>query len=185
MATLIHFLRHAETRIDPDTSPSRWHVTREGVKTARMLASSGMFDKVDLVVTSAESKAIETARPFAVKLGLEIIIEPRFNELERVGGHIESQNEYLRRVQLAFRNQDSSAHGWETAASAIRRFEQGIRSIESEIESDTVLVVSHGLVLSLYFATLLDVDDVYERWLRLEVCAWGSVKNRQVIKDII
>ncbi|MFW9799617.1 MAG: histidine phosphatase family protein [Candidatus Thorarchaeota archaeon] len=185
MDTLIHLLRHAETRIDPNTSPVEWHVTEEGAKIAQMLASSGVFDNVDLVVSSAEYKAIESAQPFAERLGLETSIEPRFNELERVGDHISSRNEYLRRVKLALLNQDSSVHGWETAANAIRRFKQGIRSVESKAESDAVLVVSHGLVLSLYFATLLDLDEVYDRWLRLEFCSWGTVKNQHVIKDIV
>jgi len=185
VTTLIHLLRHAETKLDPSVPADRWHISEDGAESARVLASSGVFDSVDLIVTSAEDKAFETAVPIARRIGLEITRDSSFNELSRGTGPFISPEEYLERVRSALNDHESSSRGWETAASALRRFEQGIHSIESDTGARSLLLVSHGLVLSLYFADLLKTEEVYERWRRLDFCSWGTVRSRTVVKDIV
>ncbi|MHA2378135.1 MAG: histidine phosphatase family protein [Candidatus Thorarchaeota archaeon] len=185
MTTLIHLLRHAETKLDPCVPADRWHISEEGAKSARVLASSSVFDSVDLIVASAEEKAYETAVPIAKRIGAEITRNPSLNELNRGDGPFTLHSGYLKRVRLALSDQESSISGWETAANALRRFEQGIQEIESSMRARTLLLVSHGLVLSLYFAHLLKTEEVYERWRRLDFCSWGTVRNREVVRDIV
>jgi len=182
---LIHLLRHAESKLDPNVPADRWHISEEGTESARALASSGVFDDVDLIVTSAEDKAFETAVPIARRIDAEVIRNSSFNELYRGTGPFTSREEYHERVRTAFSIPSSSTGGWETAASALRRFEQGINRVESGTGARSLLLVSHGLVLSLYFARLLKTEEVYDRWRRLEFCSWGTVRNRTVLKDIV
>ncbi|UCH04892.1 MAG: histidine phosphatase family protein [Candidatus Thorarchaeota archaeon] len=185
MTTLIHLLRHAETKLDPSVPADRWHISEKGMESARVLASSGVFDNVDMIVTSAEDKAYETAMPIAKRIDVDITRNSSFNEMNRGTGPFTSHEEYLERVHSALSVPESSISGWETAANALRRFEQGIHNIESETGARSLLLVSHGLVLSLYFAHLLGTEEVYERWRRLDFCSWGTVRNRKVVKDIV
>ena len=185
LTTLIHLLRHAETKLDPSALADRWHISEKGAESALVLASGGVFDNVDLIITSAEDKAFETAVPFARRIDADITRNPSFNELNRGTGPFTSPEEYLERVRIALSDPESSSSGWETAADALRRFEQGIHTIESRTGAHSLLLVSHGLVLSLYFAHLLKTEKVYERWRRLGFCSWGTVRNGRVVKDIV
>jgi len=77
-------------------------------------------------------------------------------------------------------------HGWETALHALCRFTGVLEEIASEEEDRRILIVSHGCVLSLYFADLLNsLDNVYERWRKIRFCSWGKVESGKVLKDII
>ncbi|MFX0044435.1 MAG: histidine phosphatase family protein [Candidatus Hermodarchaeota archaeon] len=185
VTTLIHLLRHAETKLDPGVPADRWHISEVGAGSAQVLASSGVFDNVDMIVTSAEDKAYETALPIAKRIDADITRNSSFNELNRGTGPFTSHEEYLERVHSALSVPESSICGWETAANALRRFEQGIHNIESETAARSLLLVSHGLVLSLYFAHLLGTEEVYKRWRRLDFCSWGTVRNSRVVKDIV
>jgi broad specificity phosphatase PhoE len=185
VTTLIHLLRHAETKLDPSLPADRWHLSEEGVKSAHALASSGVFDGVDLIVTSAEDKAFETAIPIVKRIDTDIIRNSSFNELYRGTGPFTSPEDYLERVRITLSDPESSTSGWETAADALRRFEQGIHNIEARSEARSLLLVSHGMVLSLYFAHLLKTEEVYKRWRELGFCSWGTVRNRKVVKDIV
>jgi broad specificity phosphatase PhoE len=185
VTTLIHLLRHAETKLDPSIPVDRWHLSEEGLESAQALASSGVFDNVDMIVTSAEDKAYQTAVPIAKRIDADIASNSSFNELNRGFGPFTSHQEYLEQVRIALTVPESSASGWETAADALRRFEQGIDSIESGTGASSLLLVSHGMVLSLYFAHLLKAEEVYKRWRRLDFCSWGTVTNRKVVKDIV
>ncbi|MFX1416190.1 MAG: histidine phosphatase family protein [Promethearchaeota archaeon] len=185
MITLIHLLRHAETKLDPSVPADRWHVSEVGMESAEVLASSGVFDSVDMIVTSAEDKAFETAVPFAKRIDVEITRDSSFNELNRGTGPLTSPEEYLERVRTALGDPESSTSGWETAVNALGRFKQGIDAVGSETGARSILLVSHGLVLSLYFAHLLNKEEVYERWRRLGFCSWGTVRDGKVLKDIV
>ncbi len=185
VTTLIHLLRHAETRLDSNVPADRWHISEEGMESARILASSGVFDEVDMIVTSDENKALETAEPFAKRIDAEIIRNSSFNELDRGTGPFTSREEYLERVRTALGAPESSTSGWEVAANALGRFTKGIDAFESGTGARSILLVSHGLVLSLYFAHLLNAKDVYERWRRLGFCYWGTVRGGKVLKDIV
>ena len=77
-------------------------------------------------------------------------------------------------------------HGWETIDSAMKRFNQGVEELSSKYHSKKLLVVSHGIVLTMYFASLLNcMDEAFDRWKKLRFCSYGIVKNGEVIKDII
>ena len=53
--TLI-FLRHAKTIQDKSKPSSQWRLAETGKKTAKELAASGIFDDVDIVISSNEKK---------------------------------------------------------------------------------------------------------------------------------
>ncbi|MFW9845880.1 MAG: histidine phosphatase family protein [Candidatus Thorarchaeota archaeon] len=183
MPRVVHFLRHAETRIDEKTPVTEWRLTKQGVSRAQNFAVSGVFDSVDNIFSSDEPKALLTAAPIAKRIGTATIAIPEFRELDR-GTRYLTDDEYQRSVSITLNAPHSNVEGWESKSDALRRFERGLSTIESQYVFKEALIVSHGLILSIYFAHLLGVMDVYSRWKSLGFCAWGTVRNGRIVKDI-
>ncbi len=181
----IVFLRHAETLVDPDSPASKWHLASSGQSESYELAASGILGEIDAIVSSDEMKAIETAEPFARMFGLEIDPNHDFRELNRNAGPFLTREEHLSCVQEVLKNPSSRSSGWECAADALARMKRGVQHTMSQHGSKRVLVVSHGLVLTLYFADLQAImHEAFDRWNRLPFCGWGVVSNNRVLRDI-
>jgi len=180
---VIHFLRHAETEIDEKIPVTEWRLTKHGIDQVQNLASSGIFDSVDAIFSSDEPKALLTAAPFAKRVGNATIAVPEFRELDR-GTRYLTDDEYLTSVSITLNEPNSNVEGWESNSDALYRFERGLSTLPSKYVFKEALIVSHGLILSLYFAQLLGIRDVYSRWKNLRFCSWGTVQDSQVVKDI-
>ena len=176
-------MRHAETEVDPNIPASDWQLTEDGLCQAEELASAGIFSSVDGIFSSTEGKALQTARPFADRLGIEIMEYSEFRELDR-GTEMLSDTEYLHSVE-GLLNRSDTVLGWELREHALNRFQTRLERIMNKGDFREGLLISHGLILSMYFADLLQVDDVFSRWKRLRFCAWGTIQANVVIRDIV
>ncbi|MGY5876431.1 MAG: histidine phosphatase family protein [Candidatus Thorarchaeota archaeon] len=184
MSSTFLFLRHAETEIESKRHVTLWDLTENGLEQTRILVETGVFDGIDFIIASKESKAIKTAEPIADRLGVLITSSPAFNELDR-GNNYLSLEQYQSNVKAVFENFNSSVSGWELAADALERFEKGILSLEDKYDSKKILIVSHGLVLTLYFGSIIgEMDHCFQRWSKLKFLAYGVVEDRRVIRDI-
>ncbi len=161
-------------------------LSEKGKQQAEELAKSGIFDSVDIVISSNEEKSYQTAKPIAVKYDKEIMRIEELNELDRGASGFLEKDEYDRTVEFALNNLTKSRHRWETAEHALKRFTEAIESIDSEHEGKKILIVTHGCVMNLYFAKLLSkLDVIYERWIKTSFCSWAIIKNGKVVKDIV
>lgn len=184
--TLI-FMKHAETRKERDIPMSVWVLSEEGKKAAEDLAKSGVFDDVDVIVSSGEEKAYQTAKPFADRLGKKIVRIPELNEINRDKGGLMSKEEYDEMKVRVFEDLDFTARGWETGRHALERFKQGVEKIEKRFGNKRILVVVHGTVMTLYFTHLMkqkSLKKIFSRWKGCGFCGWGIVRNNKVIKDM-
>lgn len=177
----IIFLRHGLT------VPPTWKFLAPSVKEEiEQLIETGIFDGIEAIYASAERKAIETAIPIADHLNLNITTESAFNELDRGKQWIQTQEDYESIVSKCLGDRSKSACGWESGEAAFNRFMDGIDHITQQTSQDFILVVSHGLVLTLFFASLLNKEeDMFERWHNLKFLSTGIVENGEVIKDIV
>ena len=81
---------------------------------------------------------------------------------------------------------ETEVDGGESGRNALNRFKIGIEKLEEENNGKTILVVTHGTVMSLYFAELLnELPNAFLRWQKLKFCALGEVENNKVVVDII
>jgi len=181
----IVFLRHAETIVDPDSPASEWHLALSGRSESYDLAASGILGEIDVIVSSDEMKAVETAEPFVRMFGLEIDRNHDFRELNRGAGPFLTREEYVSCVEAVLKNPSAQPYGWESAADALARIKMGVQQTKLQHGSKRVLVVSHGLVLTLYFADLqATMHEAFDRWNRLPFCGWGVVSNNRIQRDI-
>ena len=187
MNNSIVFLRHAETVVDQKIPVDKWAISEKGKEKTREIVNSGCFDDIEIVFASEEMKAIQTASFVSERLGKKIITDSDFNELRREGGYISSKDLYENQVKKLFEEGSSEIEEWEEARSALRRIMRAIDHIDNEYTNMKILVVSHGIILSLYFNHILGItkDKHFNRWKKMEFCGWGIVENKKVIKDII
>ncbi|MHA2425530.1 MAG: histidine phosphatase family protein [Candidatus Thorarchaeota archaeon] len=184
MSARIVILRHAETKLDLTTPAENWLLTDEGMKKSQDLADTGVFDNVDRIFTSNEYKTLSTALPIAERLDLEITQIPSLSELYRGSSPLLSNEEYILRIDDILAFPPKQVEGWEHPEDALQRFTVTIEDISNE--GTNILVVSHGLVISLYFTQCLGQRDIaFERWKKLSFLSWGIVSNGKIVKDIV
>jgi len=178
-------LRHAETKIDENLKISKWFLTERGKKEATNISKLDLFNDIDIIITSNEEKAYQTAFPLAEKLQLEIIRDEKLNEIMRDQGRFLEKEEYLKTMELCMANRDQSYNKWETVNSALKRFSKKIEEIDSRYSNKKILIVAHRGVINLYFAKMLEkLDIVFNRALSNSFCDYGIIQDGKVLKDI-
>jgi broad specificity phosphatase PhoE len=66
-----------------------------------------------------------------------------------------------------------------------KRFSNAVEEIISGSNANDLLIVAHGIVLTLYFAKLEGrLDRAFERWKKLRFLDWGITSNGRVVRDI-
>jgi broad specificity phosphatase PhoE len=183
---ILIFLRHAETTITNQKIVSKWILTEKGKEEADSLLKSALFEDTELIITSNEEKAFETALPLAVRLNKPIIREKKLNEINRDKGiFFATKEEYNRNIKLCMEKRNKSFNKWETANHALKRISKKVKDIEKKYTKKKILIVSHGVVINLYFAKILGcLDVVFERWLSNSFCDYGIIQDGKVLKDI-
>lgn len=183
--TKIIFLRHAHTQKDPNLNAALWGLSEEGKKQAERVANLPIMNEVDVIYVSEEKKTYLTVEPLAKKLRKEAIPLSFFNEVKR-GDKFLTKEEFESEKVKQLTDLDYHAFDGESGNEALARFKQGINQILKENVGETILVVTHGTILNIYFADLLNAyDKLPERWQKTAFCAYGIIENGKVIKDII
>ena len=186
LSNSIILLRHAETSINPSLPAHEWSITTDGIKKTRELARSEIFTKIDGIIHSSERKARQTAEVFAEGLRVDLYEIPEFDEVHRPTGPPLSNNEYRLRVRETLTNWGRGPPGWESGAQALRRFSEALKRINIMFYDKNILVVSHGIILVLYFSQLRNLQSIaFERWTQMPFLAWGLVRDARVLIDII
>ena len=186
MSNSIYLLRHAETKIDRRKSVRNWDLTEAGELSSLDLAKSQVFSKIEGIVYSSENKAKQTADFIANETGADTYVLDLFNDLKRNHKGFFSNKEYRARVRETLTNWEQPVQDWESSDDALSRFMDGIRRTNMMFHNKNILVVSHGLVLTLYFSTLTHFRKIaYERWAQLKFLSWGLVRDDKVLIDIV
>lgn len=180
------FIRHAKTKVDKNNPIENWVLTDEGEKQAQDLANSGEFDNVDILISSNENKSYLTIKFLADKLNKEIIKIEDLGEIKRPDSEKLSSEEYEEMKVKIFNNLDFTDKGWETANHALKRFKDAVYEIDRKYDNKKILICSHGTVMTLYFTHMKnELDNLMERWKKLEFGAVGIIKDNKVVEDII
>ena len=160
-ASLI-LVRHARPKIDPDIAPSKWDLCPDGrVAAARLAERLARFAPV-AAVTSAELKAIETAKILAEALKIPLDVDPALGEHKRQHASFGTEAEFQARIAEVFTHPHAPAPGGESAEQACERLTQAL----AQHKARPLLAVTHGTVLSLYVAKLLGLD-AHDLWRNL------------------
>jgi broad specificity phosphatase PhoE len=170
MAHLL-LVRHSLPDIDPSVAASYWKLSDEGRRRCAALAEMLSAYHPAVVVSSAEPKAAETAAIVATSLGLPLETEVDLHEHERSLDTHFSQEAFQRAVEHLFAQPEDLVFGNETAAQARRRFGQAVDRLLARYPGETIAVVAHGTVISLFVADRCSGVDGYTLWKQLDLPA--------------
>jgi broad specificity phosphatase PhoE len=186
MTNSLYFLRHAETKEDESTPVRDWRITDAGMDLTRGLARSEKFGEIHGIIHSSETKARQTAEVFAEGLDVQMYQLSGFDELLREHEGALAFDEYRDWVRRTFSDLEKNVPGWESGATALKRFEDAVRKVDIMFHRKNVLIVSHGIVLTLYFNKLKNFEAIaFERWSQLKFLSWGLVRDGRVLVDIV
>jgi probable phosphoglycerate mutase len=161
----LHIIRHGETV---------WHaenkyaghtdigLTNLGHAQAKTLATWAIQINPDAIYSSDLTRAFDTAKPSALALGLEIIVDSRFREVNfgQIEGltpaEMERQFRELRQEFLV-RPADTLLPEGESGRSALGRALPAIEEILSGTHND-VMLFSHGTLMRLIVCQLLGIE---------------------------
>lgn len=159
----LYLVRHAHTQ-QTALPVETWPLSDLGRQQAQKLAALPFWQDVQIICSSAEPKALQTAQIIAAQRDLPV--EPIWDlrELRRPGNPV---LDYEAAVQAVLENPTSSVNGWEPAGEAQTRIVTAIERLLILHQDQTLAVVSHGLVLTLYLAYLTDTAPTLELWQSL------------------
>jgi len=149
----ILLVRHAHTaQSGPDART--WSLSPRGRTEAARLAQWTGWRDVQVIVTSAEAKAIETAAAITMAHPHVTTLPPveALGEVDRRGVFV---SDYEGAVAAFLAQPGASPHGWEPAAHALARFVTAMEETITAYPATSVAVVAHGLILTLYLSTLI------------------------------
>jgi len=168
MVRRVVLVKHAVPVLEPDIPAREWRLGEEGENQARALARRlEPFMPVGLV-TSSEPKAVRTAEIVAAALGISLRIIDELEEFDRPALPIVSRADHERLNAQIFADLSHVVLGSESGAGARGRFQSAVTRAIETADRETLVIISHGTVISLLVAAHNDDVDAFEFWKGLE-----------------
>jgi broad specificity phosphatase PhoE len=159
-------IRHAPTAVNPDVPPEKWALSEEGERRAAQLAEVLAVHRPGVIVTSQQTKAVDTGRIAAGRLGIPCKAADGLHEQRRDDDVYLCEHEFRARLETFFTRSDHHIPGDETADEVHRRFSNAVVNVLDRYPGQNVGIVSHGRALAVYLSRLLQVDPL-PLWERL------------------
>ena len=155
---LARYLTHPEVEIDPDTPVRNWSLNEVGRNRISRLITAEALQGTTAIVTSDETKALETASPISLALGCQLSVRPMMHENDRSATGYLPKDEFEATADEFFANPDRSIRGWETARAAQKRIVSEVDDALTGHEGGDILFVGHGGVGALLLCHLAKLD---------------------------
>ena len=161
-------VKHARSTVDPVRSPSEWELSPEGKAACPALAEALARLHPEVLVTSPEIKACQTADEISHMLNLPVQERPGLHEHDRDDVPHLPTREFLSMMALAFRQPRQRIIGAESLERARDRFLKALDGVLEEFAGKTIAVISHGTVISLalHYHT---GQDPYALWRKMQL----------------
>jgi len=161
-------VKHSLPEILPEIPASEWHLSAEGRRRCQVLADELAGLDPDLIFSSSEPKAQETAQIVAQQLVKPLFIAPGLHEHERKTIRFTSEEQFEASVKKFFGQPDALIFGEETAAKCLSRFSSAVNQLMSQNRDLNLVVVSHGTVITLFVANNCGIEP-FSFWSHLDL----------------
>lgn len=159
-------IKHSAVVVDAEVPPGQWRLSDEGKRLCRPLASALRMHDLGVLVSSEESKAIETAELVSKRLRIESRTASGLEEHRRP--FIADPVEFERLMEHFFAEPTERVLGEESADEALERFSNAVDAVLASEPERAVGIVSHGTVISLYAAPMFGVG-AGALWQRMQM----------------
>ena len=151
-------VKHSLPEIVENVPAHAWELSSEGRTRVGKLAERLRQYQPEVIVSSVEPKARQTAELICENLGVDVVVMDGLHEHDRSGVPFYSKDKFQSLVQEIFEKPDVLVFGGETATQALVRFRESVELIMNLYENKRMVIVSHGTVISLFVAWLTGVD---------------------------
>lgn len=156
--SVLRYLTHPQVRVDASVPVPRWGLSELGRRrVVTMCSGRSWVDEVGRIVSSDETKALETAAIVALAAGVPVEIRAGLHENDRSATGFVPPERFERLADRFFARPQASIEGWERALDAQSRIVAATADLVADGDGD-VLVVGHGAVGTLLLCHLLGVS---------------------------
>lgn len=152
------YLSHPEVKIDPGVPVPEWGLSDIGKQRALKAADLPYAKEIAEVVSSAETKAIETARILSERLAIPHHVRASLHENDRSATGFLQPDEFEETADRFFANPNTSIRGWERAVDVQKRV---VASVIEELArtrvDQPVLFAGHGAAGTILMCHLMGV----------------------------
>ncbi|MDM9627050.1 histidine phosphatase family protein [Rhizobium sp. S152] len=139
------YITHPQVRIDPDIPVPQWGLSELGAARAHEAAGSAWAQKLRRIISSDETKAIETAQILAAASGAQVEVVHGMHENDRSATGFLPPPEFEKAADWFFAHPEGSFHGWERAIDAQRRIVSAVERILADHDAEQpIAFVGHG-----------------------------------------
>lgn len=148
------YLSHPQVQVDPAVPVPEWGLSAQGRARAAAFAREPALMAYGRLVSSAETKARETALILAEVLGLPVEVRADLHENDRSATGYLREAEFQEVADAFFARPLESVRGWERAIDAQERIVAGVMLALSEAPRTPTLFIGHGGVGTLLLCHL-------------------------------
>jgi broad specificity phosphatase PhoE len=155
---LAFYISHPQVHVDPDVPVPQWHLSDIGRSRVTGVLGEPWVAGLTGVVSSAETKAVETAELIAGPAGLDVVVRAETGEIDRSSTGYVPHDEHEAIANALFAIPERSASGWERAVDAQRRIVGAVDDcLSGRAGAGDVAFVGHGGVGTLLLCALRQV----------------------------
>lgn len=151
----LFYISHPNVAVDPSVPVPEWGLSDEGRRRAIAMLDQPWVPSIGRVVSSTETKAVETAQILADHLGLTAETRSGVGENDRSATGFVPPDEFEQLADAFFAEPELSVRGWERAIDAQRRVAEGLSDLFRA--DDDVAVIGHGGVGTLWYCHLAGI----------------------------
>jgi broad specificity phosphatase PhoE len=139
------YITHPQVRIDPSTPVPKWGLSEVGRARAEAVAGRDWVRSLRRIVSSDETKAIETAEILARAAGVRVEIGENMHENDRSTTGFLAPPDFEAAADEFFARPDDSFRGWERARDAQVRIVAAVQAVLAGHDpSVPIAFVGHG-----------------------------------------
>lgn len=174
--TYLILIRHSVSQQQPDVSAHQWTLTTEGIERCSLLAAQIQPYQVGRMVSSPEPKAMLTAEYTARTLNVShhSVIADLQEQKRETAHYYKSVSDFQAAVINAMHHPDEVVFGEESFTDARLRLDRALHTLMESSPDETVAAVSHGTIMSLWLAPLLN-RPVEEVWRAMGMPAYAVI----------
>lgn len=178
-------VKHSLPEIVENVPAQLWELSREGRLRVEKLAGLLGGYQPELIVSSDEPKARQTAEILGERLGVDVVVMDGLHEHDRSCVPYYPHDKFQSLVQELFERPDALVFGNETATQALERFRESVELTMNLYHDRKVAIVSHGTVISLFVSWLTGVDG-FSLWKELGLPSYVvlDVQNKNLLETV-
>ena len=151
---VLRYITHPEVEIDLGVPVAQWRLSGAGRERAQRLLRQPWVAGIGRLISSVETKAVETARILGAHLQLEPELRPAIGENDRSATGPLPRAEFEQLADQFFAHPAQSVRGWERALDAQKRIADGLADLLLASSAHDIALVGHGGVGTLWYCQL-------------------------------